>query len=721
MDTNEAILTDTPLENPKEDRLGFAPFAKNLADAIFKVSAEECLIIALYGQWGTGKTTILNFILHYINKKTKDRRPIVIRFNPWWFSGHGELLEQFLKEVRIALGKEPKFKGVVKDLAAFTGVVSKLPEPNVKLWGGIVTWLLRLLGKDKEAWQLRDEIRKNLKQQRCRILIVIDDIDRLPVEEIRSIFRVIKAVADFPKTVYLLAFDKSVVTKALEEFQGITGESYLEKIIQVPFDLPMPDKAALRRLFFEQLTIILSGTPDELFDQTYWGNVFWDGIDHFLNTIRNVNRLTNVLKIAYPAVKGEVNPVDFIAIETIRVFSTYVYQLIQKNPDMFAGAPDSHSSSKTDDKKPFHDKWVEQISEEQREVIKKLLLRIFPKLGAIFGNTHYGGEWESTWRKQLRICSPDIFPIYFRLAVPEGKIANAEMQTLMTLAQNSEAFGNKLLELSKQRKPDGSTRLSTFLERMEDYTKEDIHENDIPHILQALFDVGDKLLTPEDEGRGLFSWGNDVRIGRIMFQLLKRYKTPEERFKIIREVFTNGYAVSMIVGEVATLGQQHGKYGAKKRSDEECLISSEHVEELEKIALSKIRKAAKNDELLKTPQMAHILYGWRNWESDKPVREWVSQVISTDEGLVDFLTHFLSKSQSQGMEDRVAKVNFRLDPKSIEPFVNPADIIERCKNLLKLIPDWLKDDRKIAVETFVKWYDLRAQGKNPDHPWEWEE
>jgi predicted KAP-like P-loop ATPase len=119
--------------------------------------------------------------------------------------------------------------------------------------------------------------------------------------------------------------------------------------------------------------------------------------------------------------------------------------------------------------------------------------------------------------------------------------------------------------------------------------------------------------------------------------------------------------------------------------------------------------------------MAHILYGWRNWESDKPVREWVSQVISTDEGLVDFLTHFLSKSQSQGMEDRVAKVNFRLDPKSIEPFVNPADIIERCKNLLKLIPDWLKDDRKIAVETFVKWYDLRAQGKNPDHPWEWEE
>lgn len=64
---NETILSDRALEDPTEDRLGFAPFAKNLADAICNVSAEECLVFALYGPWGTGKTTLLNFVLHYIN------------------------------------------------------------------------------------------------------------------------------------------------------------------------------------------------------------------------------------------------------------------------------------------------------------------------------------------------------------------------------------------------------------------------------------------------------------------------------------------------------------------------------------------------------------------------------------------------------------------------------------------------------------------------------
>lgn len=711
---NESILADTPLERPEEDRLGFAPFARNLADAICKVSAEECLVFALYGQWGTGKTTTLNFVLHYINEKPEDKRPIIVRFNPWWFSGHGELLDQFFREFRASLGKEKKFKEVVKYLADFTEVISAVPEYEVKIIGKVISWVLRKLGKNKESWQIRDEIRKHLQKQTSQILVIIDDIDRLPAEEIRSVFRVIKAVADFPRTIYLLAFDKAVISKALGDLHGIDGGDYLEKIVQVPFDLPSPDKIALLKLFSEQLDIILSDTSEELFDQTYWGNVFWDGIDHFLNTMRNLKCLTNALKVTYPPVKGEVNPVDFIAIETIRLFSTDIYRLIRNNPDMFIGYSDSYSYPKAEDLKPFHDKWTDQIPEENREVVKKLLKRIFPKLEAVFGGTHYGGSWESTWRKQLRICSPDIFPVYFRLAVPEGEILYTEMQTILALAINSKTFSNKLLELSRQHRTDGSTRVSAFLERMEDYTEKEIPEEHIPQILQSLFDIGDELLVPEDEGRGFFSWGNDVRIGRIMFQLLKRYKTQEERFKVLKEVFTNGHAVSMIVGEVTTFGQQHGKYNAKTRFDNERLVSNEHLEELEKIALSKIKQIAENDKLLKTPQLAHILYGWRDWETEDQVRKWVLKIITSDEGLVEFLTGFLSKSYSHGMGDRVAKVKWRLDPKSLEPFVDPTEIIKRCRNLLELMPDWLKDKKKIAVETFVKWYDFQAEGKNPE-------
>jgi predicted KAP-like P-loop ATPase len=594
----ESILPDTPLENPEDDRLGYAPFAKNLADALCTVRVDECLVFALYGFWGSRKTSCVNFTLHYITEKSEDQAPILVRFNPWWFSGQGELLNQFFREFCVALGKEKKFKTAIKFIAYLLEIASKIPEPTGfgKTGAKTASRWLKEATKEKETWKIREEIRNSLLKQNKRILVVIDDIDRLSAEEIRSVFQVIKAVADFPKTIYLLAFDKCIVVKALESIQGIGGEDYLEKIVQVPFDLPISDRILLRKLFSEQLDIILANTPQELFDQTYWGNLFWDGIDHFLNTMRNVKRLTNALKVTYPGVEGEVHPADFVAIETIRVFCSDIYQLIRNNLDMFAGYSDTHSYPKTEDIKPFHDKWVEQIREGDKEAIVNLLKRLFPKLDAVFGGSHYGSNWESTWRKQLRICNSDIFPIYFRLAVPEGQISHGEIQTILALAKNSDAFDNKLMELSKQRRPDGSTRVSTFLERMEDYTEKDIRKEHIPMILQALFNIGDKLLVPEDEGRGLFGWGNSTRIGRIMFQLLKRHERQKDRFDVLSEAFSNGHAISMIVSEVATLGQQHGKYKAQADSEDERLIGSLHLEELEKIALQKIKKAATKGE-----------------------------------------------------------------------------------------------------------------------------
>ncbi|MDD3654710.1 MAG: P-loop NTPase fold protein [Desulfotomaculaceae bacterium] len=57
-------------------------------------------------------------------------------------------------------------------------------------------------------------------------------MDRLSTDEIVSIFRVIKAVANFPRTSYLIAFDKDVVVRALKRVQRVPGDNYLEKIIQ---------------------------------------------------------------------------------------------------------------------------------------------------------------------------------------------------------------------------------------------------------------------------------------------------------------------------------------------------------------------------------------------------------------------------------------------------------------------------------------------------------
>jgi predicted KAP-like P-loop ATPase len=199
-------------------------------------------------------------------------------------------------------------------LAEFANTVSDAGVPNA--WAPrMFAYLVGL--KQQDVTELRDHVEQLLEDQR-RILIVIDDIDRLTADEIRQLFRVVKAVANFPKVIYLLDFGKNVVVKALAGIQGYgdrsleirdgMGAAYLEKIVQVSFKLPLPDQEALRSLLAEQLNSLQKDTPDVLFDQDHWSNLYWDGIDHFIDTPRDVVHLINTLLIIYPTVDGEVNP-----------------------------------------------------------------------------------------------------------------------------------------------------------------------------------------------------------------------------------------------------------------------------------------------------------------------------------------------------------------------------------------------------------------------------
>jgi predicted KAP-like P-loop ATPase len=480
---------------------------------------------------------------------------------------------------------------------------------------------------------------------------------------------------------------------------------------------PLHDKTTLRKIFFEQLSIVLDGTPEDLVDKPYLYNLFWDGIDFFLRTLRDVKRLINAIRVDYPAVRGEVNPADFIAIETLRVFLHEIYCLIRANPEMFCGHSDSGSNKQDEELKVFHEGLIQKFPSEVREPVKNLLKRLFPKLEGIrgiFGNTNYGADWEREWRKKRRICSKDVFDLYFRFMLPEGYLSNEEIKSYLAIINNAEAFGSKLVELSRRHRPDGMTLVSSFLERLLDFVDE-IPKSAVPAILEALFNVGDLLLVPEDEPRGFFDWGNDIRIGRLFFSLLKKYETPQERFEILKEVFSKGRAISTIVSEVAVLGQQHGKYGSHEKPDSNPFISLNQLEVLEKIALQKIKDAAEQGVLLSIPKLPAVLYRWRDWDEQDSPKKWIQQskILDTDETMVDLLTAFLTKTFSVGASDRVSRTKWRLSPKSLEPFLEPGAIIHRCKQLQLSPPAWLTGEKLIAVNTFVKEFELIRQGKDP--------
>ena len=105
MTTNEEpnptdLSADRPSIDPQADRLGYAPFARRLAESIIGLAGAEGHVLALYGQWGFGKTTMLNYIQHYVVQSGQRESPIIVPFNPWWFAGNEDPSEASLASCR---------------------------------------------------------------------------------------------------------------------------------------------------------------------------------------------------------------------------------------------------------------------------------------------------------------------------------------------------------------------------------------------------------------------------------------------------------------------------------------------------------------------------------------------------------------------------------------------------------------------------------------------
>jgi predicted KAP-like P-loop ATPase len=664
--------------------------------------------VAIYGPWGSGKTTLLNFLFHYFKEAPVDEQPIIVPFNPWWFSGHEKLAKHFFDQLQASLAtSDGDLAALQGKIAEFADMVSELPAsihiPYISI-GKIAVEFTPMKSSVKNVIKLKMEIAEELRKQPRRIFVTVDDIDRLSPEEIRQLFGVIKSVADFPNVVYLLTFDKKVVIEALRESQGISGENYLEKIVQFPFELPLPDRSSLSRLLFVRLESIMAGTPQGLFDQTYWGNVFMRGIEHFISTPRKINLLTNTLSVTYPAVQGEVNPVDFIGIETLRIFCPEAYNMIRTYPEKFTGR--EWVASKIEQLRTFQESWVTQIAEENREAVRGLLSQLFPKLGEMWGDLGFEPPNESTWRKQLRICSPDIFPIFFHLALPLGDISNAEIMVILSLADHPQEFSARLLELAAQARPDGFTRLHAFLDRVMDYTGEEIPVESIPSIFLSLFDVGDQFIRPEDEGSGKLPIGNDQRLSQIILQLLRRLPW-DSRFDALRQAIANGRSIFISAKIVMELGKLSNKQAGEECPKAEALIRQDDQESLKDLVLAKVRDAARDNSLLTCPKLPQILSLWKNLAGDPEPLAWVSQVGRDDRNLATLLEKFMEKDDSHSMIQVDGNPPYRLNQKALKPFLDPGTILDRTRTLTE--SEWLGEPQKDALRQFIKNYEFKGR------------
>ena len=213
---------DRPRTDPASDLFGYAPFARSLAKAIYDYHEIDTLVLALYGPWGSGKSTILKFIQHSLDEMPEENRPLVIEFNPWWFSGRDNLTKMFIRQLQVIL---PNRIAIFKKLGKLLGKYSENIGCSLDTLGvtdgigGVIGTIIKKIFRreTQTVEELKDKICSILRKYKKHIVVMVDDIDRLESEEIRQLFTVIKAIADFPNIIYIMAFDQAVVAHVIEQ------------------------------------------------------------------------------------------------------------------------------------------------------------------------------------------------------------------------------------------------------------------------------------------------------------------------------------------------------------------------------------------------------------------------------------------------------------------------------------------------------------------------
>lgn len=709
------LSSDRPSTDPAQDLFGHAPFAKTLAKAIRSHRGSDGIVLALYGPWGSGKSTVLAYVEHELEHSPDGERPVVVSFNPWWFSGQENLAKAFLGQLQAVLPAKYKgFEKVGNLIAEFSGALGGVADlagksHGIPFLGKLVeSGAKRLATKPKDVPALKKALSGLLLAEKKRVLVVIDDIDRLAPDEVRQLFTVIKALADFPYVTYLLAFDREVAATAISEQTGLPGDRYLEKIIQVPFELPRVDKTTLRQALFTKLDAVMSGTPEGRFDGGHWTNVFHTGLDPLFTVPRDIVRLTNALSVTYPAVVGEVNPVDFIAVECLRVFLPTVYDAIRTSPEEFTGYRASRDEHDKQRAVQFHDAWLGKVPEAVRGSIKELMQLLFPRLESVWSNMHYSGDSLQQWRRQLRVCVPDVCPAYFRLSLPDGAVSRAELDSLLQIAKDPAAFAEALRKAATLKSATGISMARGLLERFVDHVTDELDVGHAEPVITALLDMGDELLVATDRIRGEFDFGNESRVRRIVYQLLKKVESGS-RAPMVSAAIERGQALRCSQYLIAGLADEAEKAA---KGDGQAVVSVAEAGQLKDVWRKRVLVLSQQAGFIDHPALARLLSGWRHWGGEEETKAWWQRASSTDEGLLKLVAAFASESTSQTFGEYAVRVHLRVNPKGLAFYGDVEAMAARVQGLLDAgsVPETATP----AARQFVLECARMKEGKDPD-------
>ena len=247
--------------------------------------------------------------------------PIIIDFNPWLYSDKKDIITAFLEELRKVLKRYSHT--LSKELIDYSKLLSAL---NLSETNFIVS-LINTTQDQKPIQEKKEQIINSIRLIKKRIIVFIDDLDRLSVDELMLIMKLIRNISDFPYMYFVAAYDKNYIINSLEVKMPSKGGSFVDKIFPNEIHLPPIHKKSLLELLSESIT-----------GPAFLKNYILDKNDkdnplNSLSTIREVKRLANNVNFIL-SLSEAINPIDVLLFELFKMKYPSVHSFFEQEKEV---------------------------------------------------------------------------------------------------------------------------------------------------------------------------------------------------------------------------------------------------------------------------------------------------------------------------------------------------------------------------------------------------
>ncbi|MBP5788032.1 MAG: hypothetical protein J6Y19_09490 [Kiritimatiellae bacterium] len=277
-----SVKPDTPILCQEDDTLGRGAYVETLGDIILDgvgFAGNHAKFIGVYGGWGEGKTSVRNLLEMHLLKRVGKHGIVFIDFCPWKYGESCDLRLKLCEKLEVAVRRIHKgtpahvFSLLVK-LATFksperiSGILGEFLDLFRSVWFSAVV-------KEEE---LLESVERELREMstKTRIVVTVDDLDRVTPDEAARVIRFLKSGGDLPNLVYLVLADETYLANAVAGAVGIPperaqeeGREYLRKIVGLRCPLPQISKPRLAAHFDGEVAKLATAHGLEWRDDTH--------------------------------------------------------------------------------------------------------------------------------------------------------------------------------------------------------------------------------------------------------------------------------------------------------------------------------------------------------------------------------------------------------------------------------------------------------------------